>query len=261
MRGPAIALGLAFAAAGCATKADVQTLETSMVQEMSQIRDDLGRLLNQMQAALDSLDAAEARRATTGRGELDRRVRRLEDAMAELLEVSTQNGQILDDLLHRVSSGSTLAPPRGGAGPAGLSSPGGAEPPVTTTGDEASATQFYALALEQFRTGNLETARGAFEDFLAQFPRHELAPDAQFYLAQTWEQGGDRAMALLEYARVTELYPDSNRAPSALYRRGLLEVEAGNTALARRLFTQVESGYPNSPEAPLARQELQKLGG
>ena len=117
------------------------------------------------------------------------------------------------------------------------------------------------MALEMYNRGNLETARGAFRSFLSENGDHELAPDAQYYVARTFEDAEDLGSAIAEYQRLTELFPDSNRAPAALYRRGSIEAARGNTALARQLFTQVASGYSNSPEAPLARQELEKLSG
>jgi len=253
MRMPALVALFAFLAAGCATKADVQKLQTSIAEEMAQVRDDQLRLLAQMQTAVDSLDAAEARRASTGQGETDRRARRLEDAISELLDIVSQNNQLLNDMLTRRPT-SPASPVVGSTG-----FPQDTAGPAVEGGD--SATQFYALALEEFRRGNLETARGALKEFLAQYPNHELAPDAQYHIARTYEDGGDLGSALTEYQRVTELFPNSNRAPTALWRRGLIEVGRGNTAIARRLFTQIESGYPNSPELPLARQELEKLGG
>jgi len=257
MRPAGVAVGvLAFAAAGCATKADVQTLESSLVDEMSQVRDDQVRLVADMSAAIDSLNSAGARRASLGQGELDRRVQRLESALSELLDISLQNNQLLNDLLTRSPAAVGAF---GGATAAGVLGDPAADFSTGDSGD--SATQFYALALEEFRKGNHETARGALEAFLSESPDHELAPDAQYHIARTHEEQGDTAMALTEYQRVTELFPDSNRAPTALWRRGMIEVERGNTAIARRLFTQITTGYPNSPELPLAQQELAKLGG
>ena len=256
MSRPALIALFAFVAAGCATKADVQSLETSLVEEMSQVRDDQLRLLAQMQTAVDSLDAAEARRASTGQGETARRTRQLEDAISELLEIVSQNNQLLNDVLAQRSA-SRASPTSPMPGSTNI----GEDPSAPGIQGADSATQFYAIALEEFRRGNLETARGALEEFLAQYPGHELAPDAQYHIARTYEDGGDVAMALTEYQRVTELFPNSNRAPTSLWRRGLIEAERGNTAIARRLFTQIESGYPNSPELPLARQELENLGG
>jgi len=247
MRVPAAVVLLGVAAAGCASKADVETMGDSLRTDMEEIRAGQELLLAQVRGGLDSLDAAGMRRESTNRGEIERRVARLEDLMAELLEIASQNNQLLNDLYEsRVSSSGA---------PASVASPGSS----SLGSDEPSA--FYAMALDMYNRGNLETARGAFRSFLAENGDHELAPDAQYYVARTYEDEDDIGNALTEYQRVTELYPDSNRAPAALYRRGLIEVARGNTAIARRLFTQVESGYANSPEAPLARQELQKLGG
>lgn len=254
----AVAVGvLAFAAAGCATKADVQTLESSLVDEMAQVRDDQVRLVEQMKAALDSLNAAEARRASTGQGELDRRVQRLESSLTALLDITTQNNQLLNDIL--AQRGATTIVPMGRGIDAGGDP--GLDPMNAGPAGSDSETQFYALALEEFRKGNNETARGALEAFLSQSPDHELAPDAYYHIARTYEEQDDIASALTAYQRVTELFPNSNRSPAALYRRGLIEVERGNTAVARRLFTQITSGYPNTPEESLARGELAKLGG
>jgi tol-pal system protein YbgF len=249
MRGPALVALFAFAAAGCATKADVETLESSIVEEMGQIRDDQRVLLAQMRAAVDSLDAAEARRASTGQGELDRRVQRLEGAIAELLEIVQQNNQLLNDLLQRSGAGAS----RGGQ-------PSGSDSGFGARGGDVDA-ELYNMALGQFRSGNYETARGAFEDFLTAQPGHELAPDAQFWLARSYEEAGDVSRAQAEFRRLTELYPGAPRSASALYALGLIEAKAGNRPEARRLFAQVQTGYPDSPEATLAREEIRKLGG
>lgn len=249
---PLVAL-VAMVSGGCATKQDVQTLEATMREELREFREDQARLVVQLMGAVDSLEAAEGRRDMTGRGEFERRIRVLEDQIAELLDLVGQNHQLLRDLYASRSAGRPGAPVGGTP----------VAPPVeaTPTGAGDEATQVYALALEQLRLGNNGTARGAFEDFLATYPRHELAPDAQYYLAETYAAEGDQGMALAEYQRVMELFPDSRRAPSSLLRRAMIEKGRGNLAVARTLLRQIEAGYPNSPEAPQAREELQKIGG
>jgi TolA-binding protein len=260
MRLPVAAVLLSMAATGCATKADVDAMKSSVQTDLEEIR--AGQLillaqirggLDSLDAGLDSLDAAGIRRETTGRGEFERRVGQLEDLFAQVLEITEQNNQRLNDLYEtQVSRGSrVLGAPTADAELSRASRAAGNEEP----------SQFYAMALEMYNRGNLETARGAFRNFLIENGDHELAPDAQYYVARTFEDAEDVGSALAEYQRVTELYPDSNRASAALYRRGFIEAARGNTALARQLFTQIESGYSNSPEAMLARQELKKLSG
>lgn len=249
MRGPAVAVLLGVAVAGCASKADIETMGDALRADIEGVREGQQQLLAQLRGGLDSLDAADTRRESTGRGEVERRVRRLEDLIGEVLDLISQNNQLLNDLYAGRSRGaeSTARRPVDAAGPGS----GGLDEP----------SQFYAMALGMYNRGNLETARDAFRDFLAENPNHEVAPDAQYYVGRTYEEADDIGNALSEYQRVTELYPDSNRAPAALYRRGMIEAGRGNTAIARQLFTQIESGYNMSIEAPLARRELEKLGG
>jgi TolA-binding protein len=58
---------------------------------------------------------------------------------------------------------------------------------------------------------------------------------------------------------VLELYPNSRRAPTALYKSGLLELRRGNADDARTFFNRVVQGYPDSDEFELAQRELDRL--
>lgn len=55
-------------------------------------------------------------------------------------------------------------------------------------------------------------------------------------------------------------YPNSPRAPSALYKLGLLAEQRGDKPAARTYYARVVAGYPRSDEANLARDKLQRLG-
>jgi tol-pal system protein YbgF len=117
----------------------------------------------------------------------------------------------------------------------------------------------YELSLQQFRRGSLATARLGFREFLRVFPTHERAPDALFYLGETFAgESTDSAAAV--YQQVVKTYPNSSRAPSALYKLGLLAEQRGDKAAARTYYARVIAGYPRSDEANLARDKLQRLG-
>ncbi len=236
--------------AGCATKGDVASLEQTMASEMQQLRADQERLLAQLiGAAFDSIDATE-RRAMTGMGESQRQFDELREQLLRLVELTSQNNQLLNELY--ASRGSVP----GGDTPTAVSRPTGSG---TVGSDEAS--MFYSAAQQQFGRGAYETARAGFQDFLENYPDHELAPDAQYFLAETYAAANEAETALTEYGRVLELYPDSRRAPTALYKSGMIELESGNVAEARNNFSRVQLGYPNSPEAELAADQLRRLGG
>lgn len=251
-----VAVCLGVAAAACASRGDVDGMGESLRGEIRALEEGQRVLLDRIGGSLDSLGVASERRETTSVAELDRRIRRVETMMEQIIEGLAENSELLADIYEnqrQAGAPSPLGPPVAGRGPA---SPG----TVSSAGDEEAA-QFYGMALNTYNQGLLEAARGAFRDFGAQWPRHELAPDAQYMLAVTFEDEGDIGNALEEFRRLSELYPNSDRAPAALYRRGMIEAERGNTALARQLFTQIESGYPNSLEASAARRERERLGG
>ncbi|WP_420440261.1 tetratricopeptide repeat protein [Candidatus Palauibacter sp.] len=264
MRKAAVAVLLSVAAGACASRGDVETMGDALRGEIAGLAEGQRRLADAVQADLESIESSSERRETTGRGEVERLIRRIEDLFEQLIEMSAQNNQLLNDIYEtqrRLGAPSPLGfPGPADASPAAAGSTATESRPAAASGSE-EASQFYELALDMYQRGNLETARDAFRNFLAVYGGNEFAPDAQYWVARTYEDADDPGSALEEYRRLTELYPDSSRAPAALFRRAMIEAGRGNTAVARRLFAQIESGYPNSPEAPEARREREKLGG
>jgi tol-pal system protein YbgF len=252
---PAILLvGVALAAAGCATKSDVAQLRTTLVSEIQadrSQRDSLIAEIRELRAVLlDSLNVQQ-RRDISGRVDLQRQIQDLNTNLAQLIALTGETQRQLSQI-----SGQ----PGGGAVPGAVPGAAGTEEGPSAGGKPAGDPQeLYEAALRQFRRGSYGTARAALDEFLAQHPTHELAPDAQYFRAETFAEEGDAQAALREYARVLELYPNSRRAPTALYKSGLLELRRGNADDARTFFNRVVQGYPDSDEVELARRELERL--
>lgn len=245
------ALFLALAGTGCATKGDVTSLERTMRAEMEEMREAQRDLAARIGASLDTLAVRESQ-AMSGRGQLAREFARIQELLTEIVNLVDQNHQLLGEVRRGGVAGG-----RGGVGPA----PTEEGRPVGEGGEarDDEARTFYQAALQQHRRGAYETARGGFRDFLNNYPDHELAPDAQFWLAETWREAGDLEAALEELRRVWQQWPDSRRAPTALYRAGRVELARGNVSDARVFFQRVTAGYPNSAEAPLAEEQLRTL--
>jgi tol-pal system protein YbgF len=113
--------------------------------------------------------------------------------------------------------------------------------------------------LQQLRRGSFGTARLGFREFLRLFPGHELSADALYYVGEWFApESPDSAAAV--YEQVVKTYSKSPRAPSALYKLGLLAEQRRDVSAARTLYARVVSGYPRSAEANLARDKLQRLG-
>jgi tol-pal system protein YbgF len=139
-----------------------------------------------------------------------------------------------------------------------------ATPQVATAAPSGGAgtpgpNELYQLALDQLRRGSTGAARTALSDLLKQYPNADVAPDAQFYVADSYDREGNTAAADSVYQLVVQRYPSSERAPTALYKHGLTLVTAGKTQAARAALQQVVSKYPRSDEAVLAKDRLRTL--
>jgi tol-pal system protein YbgF len=114
------------------------------------------------------------------------------------------------------------------------------------------------MSLQQLQRGALQTARLGFQKVLSDSPTGDRAPDAQFFLGETWAgPGGNADSAGAAYELVVKSFPASPRAASALYKLGLLAESKGNKAGARQYFQRLVDAFPTSDEAALAREKLQ----
>jgi tol-pal system protein YbgF len=129
-------------------------------------------------------------------------------------------------------------------------------PPPAPAG--ASADQMYQGALQLYRRGSVVTARGAWVEFLRTYANHPLVPDAIYYIGETFETSAPDS-ALARYTEVRTRFPQSPRAPTALYKIGLIAERRKDVALARTTYQRVIQEYPRSEEADLARERLAGL--
>src|SRR5437667_3528021 len=254
-----LALGLA---AGCALKGDVRKVEL----QVQALQTDLAKSDAARAAARDTILAAvrllQQALATQQaylvqmRGDLRTELLSVQQQLVSVQELTGQSQQRLTELRSRIEARNQQ---QDNAGPSGGAGAGGA--PVGPSGNPAGPgpDQMYDLSLQQYRRGSLAAARLGFREFLRVFPTHERAPDALYYVGETFAgESADSAAAV--YQQVVRTYPNSSRAPSALYKLGLLAEQRGDKAAARTYYGRVISSYPRSDEANLARDKLQRLG-
>jgi tol-pal system protein YbgF len=176
-----------------------------------------------------------------------------------LQELTGQNQKRLQDMraeLERqeadlASAAQPSAPPPGG-------SPGGSAAPGGGAGQSAGPAQLYQTGLAMLNRGSYAAARAAFSGFLEQFPNDELAGEAQYGIAHSFDLEGQAAAADSAYAVVVAKYPKTEHASSALYKRGMAAKQGGQAAAAQKLFQQVLDNYPRSPEAAVVADLIKK---
>jgi len=242
--------------AGCALKGDVRKVEL----QVEALRADLAKSDAARAAERDTILAAirllQQALATQQaylvqmRGDLRTELLSVQQQLTTVQELAGVSQQRITELRSRmIESRSQQADPNASTGA-----------PVGASGNPAGPgpDQMYDVSLQQYRRGSVATARLGFREFLRVFPTHERAPDAMYYVAESFEQAAPDSAAAV-YDQLVRTYPNSPRAPSALYKQGVLAEQRGDKTTARNFYARVIAGYPRSPEADLARQNQQRL--
>lgn len=240
--GRAALLGVAAAlSAGCfATRNDVRVLQSDIATLRAERAygdsargAQIDRIIAQLRVTSDTLRSL-ATQSNRFQGDARESLRELREAVVQVQEVTGQLQRRLQDIRAAVEARAeaTAGPPdsTGGPGP----------------------NQLFQLGRQQFDQRSFGAARAAFDDLLRRFPTADVAPDAQYYVAEAFasERNGDAADSA--YNAVLTRYPTSTRAPMALYKRARLRQTAGKTAEARAIFQDLRKRYPKSDEATMA---------
>jgi TolA-binding protein len=285
----AVALALALTLAGCAAtlggggsslQSDVDALRVSMDrlrQEQAQDRARMDALEQEAPEPETEVGMAEMRdRVDIMEAQVYALARRLEGSDEQMGGLSYEIQRIryqLDELDRLARS---LAPPSGtldgeapgpgeaAGGAAGTvvpglpgGEPGGAEPAIRPAEDPAGVFQ---KAYADYTRGDYQLAALGFESVLQLRPEGALADDAVYYLAETSSAQGRIDEALRGYARVEEDYPDGDKVPAAILKRGLLLIDANRIGEGVVQLDHLVKRYPEADEARLARNKLRALG-
>lgn len=236
----------------CATKRDVRDLRDEMAAMRAAQDSAFREMQRENRALVDSIADQNARL----RGDLANRFLQVDRQLVQIQELTGQGQQRLQELREQINA---RAQQEAAARQAEAAAAAGSDTAAAPAGSGATADELFTTSMASLRRGSLQTARAGFQEFLRTYPNHRQAPDALFYVGETYNEGKDVQNALQTYAQVVQRYPTSARAPTALYRAGTLEAGRGNRTEARALFNRVVQSYARAPEATLARDQLAKL--
>lgn len=128
------------------------------------------------------------------------------------------------------------------------------EPAPASAGD---ANADYHDAVELVKAGKYEPAVAALRAFIAHYPRHDYADNAQYWIGEALYAQKDFAHALTEFRATIEVYPRGNKVPDALLKLGYCYQALGQAEKARAVLEQVVNLYPKSEPAALAAKRLE----
>ncbi|WP_210260116.1 tol-pal system protein YbgF [Hongsoonwoonella zoysiae] len=155
-----------------------------------------------------------------------------------------------------------------GAGDAGSGLPGvnGGEDPI---GDQVAALEpsadpqaAYNAAYDAILSGDYRGAEAGFMRFLADYPDHNLAGNAQFWLGESYYAQGRYRDAADAFLKSYTDYPDGQKATDSLLKLGLSLEGIGERDAACATFSELLAKYPNAPVAVRseAQAEQQRVG-
>jgi len=121
--------------------------------------------------------------------------------------------------------------------------------------DRAAAD--YRAAVELVKSGKSMEAATALRAFLKNYPRHEYADNAQYWLGEAFYAHKDYQHALVEFRATIETYPRGNKVPDALLKVGYCYQALGQPDKARAVLEQVVNLYPKTEPAALAAKRLE----
>lgn len=200
---------------------------------------------------------------------------RLEEREYEVSQLSTRLDKALQDIEMRLA-----ALERGGAGMSGAAVPptaqmqeggpsqdqvlGSMPAPVTDIPESARATPegLYEYGFTLLRQGDYPAAEKAFTDFLAKYPAHALAGNAQYWLGETFYVRNDLNKAARLFAEGYQKYPKSSKAADNLLKLAISLSRLNKNEDACVTLGQLRKDFPDEtgPVAVRADQERKRLG-
>ncbi|MGD0641913.1 MAG: tol-pal system protein YbgF [Roseiarcus sp.] len=118
----------------------------------------------------------------------------------------------------------------------------------------------YNAAIEAYRNGQYAQAEEQLKAFLAANGSNRLAPDAIFYLGETYFQRSRPREAAEQYLKLSTDFSKSARAPEGMLRLGQALAALGSNDQACATFAEVGKRYPTAAPAvkKSAEREMQK---
>jgi tol-pal system protein YbgF len=225
-------------------------LNTSMSDSVNKLSASMGVLQKSVQDVQASSGARLDTLSTTVQGLSDN----LDDVRARIGKLNQQ----LVDLQNSVQGlDAKIAANAPGASASAAAAPGSSS---TSAASPPSADVLYSNGLRDITAGKYDLANQEFQDYVKNYPGTELASNAQFYLGEIAYLKKNYQLAVTQYDKVLQDYPNSFKLTSARLKKGFALLALGQKDAGVRELREVIRNSPGTDEAKLARARLRHMG-
>lgn len=129
-------------------------------------------------------------------------------------------------------------------------------PKMMTAANKMSEKDLYAEILQTFHGNNELAFRTYSVSLKKRFPQSLFLDDAIYLSGLLALENKQYGEALVSLNQVLNKYPNSNRAPAALYAKAVTLKKMSLVDESKQVFSQVLKVYPGSPESFRAKADL-----
>ena len=256
-----VGVSIIFLFSSCATHRDALDIKMKLDAYNSSSESRLNALEKSV-ALLDSIVNEQYRISMGIRAQMGSQTREFQDNTASVSARQEEIYMMMKDIQSKLQTIQLY-------GGADIPKPIGSQDSGTSNNNNASSdsgnkisvnpTELYKSAQDDINNGNYALAESRLLTFLLQFPDHELAGNAQFWLGETAYTQGKFDAAIKEYDKVLEKYSKSPKVPAAMLKKGYALLELGEKKAAQTTLRKLITSYPKSDEAKIARDKIKTL--
>ena len=132
----------------------------------------------------------------------------------------------------------------------------------TGTGVATDAASLYEQGFAEIKREDYAAAEKSFAAFMKKYPKHALAPNALYWLGETYYVRKDYNKASRAFAEAYQKYPKGPKGADNLLKLGMSLAGKGEKDNACIALGQLKKEYPKGPDPVLKRgdQEMATLG-
>jgi tol-pal system protein YbgF len=227
-------------------RADFDTLKADSATTREQLRAEQSKAVANLQAAMDALNRA-ARKTGADLGV------ELEKAQQDLTAVKGQ----LEVINHKLEEADKAAADRDKKIAEVFDWKSARQKQIDAAEHPTDKTAMYQLALKKLDAGDTARARELLTDFLSKFRDDPFAPNAQYWLGESYYAERRFNDAIVEFQKVIKDWKNSEKAADSLLKIGMSFQAQGDCHNAVLFFDEVvEKHRTNHSATKVAKEKL-----